>query len=155
MCSNEDATFCTTWELIVTTRRFQHRLEVAMDQALEHYGHSFAQYRVLEVLQGGRSMHISDLAQRLRVTRQAASFTVEKLRLGDLVDIEDDGYMRFVSINDRGHRRIGHCRRATDSIQKDLETALTAPERGRLTQLLGRAERFVTPPECSTWWLDR
>jgi hypothetical protein len=62
MC--QDKGFATGWEVIVAIRRFQHRLEVFMDQSLEPLGLSFAQYRALEVLASSNEMHVSELLRR-------------------------------------------------------------------------------------------
>ena len=47
-----------------------------IDADLEAFGISYAQYRALVVLLDQNDMHISELARRLRVTRQAALATV-------------------------------------------------------------------------------
>jgi hypothetical protein len=39
--------YVTGWELVIAARRFQHPMEVAMDQALEGFAITFAQYRAL------------------------------------------------------------------------------------------------------------
>ncbi len=144
----------STWDLIVTTRRFHHRIEVAMDQALNEMGLSFAQYRILELLERGRPVHVSEIARRIRVTRQAAQASVAKLRRGGLVDIETDGYLKFVSISGSGRRRIDHCRVAAGSILRGIEAALDLHERADLAELMNRADRAVIPPDSPTWWLD-
>ena len=60
-------------------RMTQHRIEVAMDQSLEAFGISYAQYMTLELVLAAEEPHISEVARRLRVTRQAARETDLKL----------------------------------------------------------------------------
>jgi DNA-binding MarR family transcriptional regulator len=150
-----DAKVVSTWDLIVTIRRFHHRLEVAMDQAVEGMALKFAQYRVLELLVHCRhSIHVAEIARRTRVTRQAAQSTVEKLARAGLVDVTSDGYMRYVEISAPGRRRITLCRHAAASVVRDIEGALSREERARLAQLMIRADRSIHPPDSPTWWLD-
>jgi DNA-binding MarR family transcriptional regulator len=85
MC--QDDGFASGWEVITSVRRFQHRIEVFMDQSLEPLGVSFAQYRTLEAIDVNREMHIAELARFLRLSRQATHMAVRKLEEGGLVDL--------------------------------------------------------------------
>jgi DNA-binding MarR family transcriptional regulator len=85
MC--QDDGFASGWEVITSVRRFQHRIEVFMDQSLEPLGVSFAQYRTLEAIDVNREMHIAELARFLRLSRQATQMAVRKLDEGGLVDL--------------------------------------------------------------------
>jgi DNA-binding MarR family transcriptional regulator len=85
MCTDDG--FASGWEVITAVRRFQHGMEVFMDQSLEPLGITFAQYRALEAIDINREIHISQLARFLRLTRQAAQMTVTKLDRGGLVDL--------------------------------------------------------------------
>jgi DNA-binding MarR family transcriptional regulator len=77
MCEPNDLVFASGWDVMIEARRVQHRFEVAMDRCLEAFGLSYAQYRALEILLRSRELHVSELARRLRVTRQAANATAE------------------------------------------------------------------------------
>lgn len=61
MCHDDG--FASGWEVITSVRRFQHRMEVFMDQSLEPLGVTFAQYRALEAIDLNHEMHISELAR--------------------------------------------------------------------------------------------
>ncbi len=50
--------YITGWELVIAARRFQHRMEVAMDQALEGFAITFAQYRALEAIRHPTHAHL-------------------------------------------------------------------------------------------------
>jgi DNA-binding MarR family transcriptional regulator len=87
----------SAYDLMVALRRTHHRIEVAIDHALSGHGMTFAQYRALHVLEDAPfALSVSELARRLRVTRQAAHASVEHLRLQDMVTVEHDGYRASV-----------------------------------------------------------
>ncbi len=146
--------YVSTWELIVTLRRVQHRVEVAMDQSLEHVHTTFAQYRVLEVVASSNGIHVAEIARRIRVTRQAASVSVEKVRLLGLVDVEDAGYFKWVRISERGRRWLELLRNTVASVPQEIEEALDSGQRAQLAALLRRIDRTVKPPNSAAWWLD-
>jgi DNA-binding MarR family transcriptional regulator len=85
MCTEDGS--ASGWEVITSVRRFQHRMEVFMDQSLEPLGVTFAQYRALEAIDLNKEMQISQLARFLRLSRQAAQMTVRKLDIGGLIDL--------------------------------------------------------------------
>jgi predicted DNA-binding transcriptional regulator len=104
MC-DEEGPYVTGWDVMIETRRVQHRFEIAMDQALEAYGISYAQYRAFELLVHAQPMHVSELARRLRLSRQAALATVEKLARCDLVRLERETNATYVSVSDPAEPR--------------------------------------------------
>jgi hypothetical protein len=57
--------YVTGWELVIAARRSRHRMEVAMDQALEGFAITFARYRALEAIDAAPRMHISALGRKL------------------------------------------------------------------------------------------
>lgn len=149
----DDDGFATGWEVITASRRFHHRLEVSMDQCLEHLGMTFAQHRALETLAANKDMRVSDLARRLRVTRQAARAVVKKLDRGELVEtVAEDGRL-YVGPSQLGRERLRHCRKVTESVQMQLESELTQGERHRLLLFLERAGLALESPSTPEWWL--
>jgi DNA-binding MarR family transcriptional regulator len=153
MCDIDEATFASGWDVMVETRRVQHRFEVAMDQCLQAFGISFAQYRALLVLMGENEMHVSGLARRLRVTRQAALETVTKLARVDLVTLQREAHATYVLVTPIAHKRFARLEEFART-PAALEKGLTELERGRLVALLRKADRSITPPRRETWWLD-
>jgi DNA-binding MarR family transcriptional regulator len=151
MCEEEG--FASGWEVITSVRRFQHRMEVFMDQSLEPLGVSFAQYRALEAIDLNREMHISELARFLRLSRQAAQMTVQKLDEGGLVDRIQEAGRVYVRTSDLGLRRLQLFRTFTRDFRVKLEEELSSGERHRLTQLLGRADDALEAPHQPEWWL--
>jgi DNA-binding MarR family transcriptional regulator len=141
------------WDLILAVRRFQHRLEVFMDQSLEPLGMTFAQYRALEYLAASLEMHVSELARALRLSRQAVLATVEKLDRGGLIDLVRESGRLYVKPSELGRRRLRSCRRFTDDFKQQLERDLTPAERHQMTQLLSKAEEGLPPPRSPEWWL--
>jgi DNA-binding MarR family transcriptional regulator len=138
---------------MIAARRFQHRLEVFIDQSLEPLGLSFAQYRALALLDANHEMHVSELARLLRLSRQATKTTVEKLDRGGLIDITREAGRLYVRPSIVGRRRLGLCRKFTRDFEAQLEHDLTHGERHRLTLLLSKADRALRPPRQPEWWL--
>jgi DNA-binding MarR family transcriptional regulator len=151
----QDDGFASGWEVMTAARRFQHRLEVFMDQALEHLGMTFAQYRALEVLATQRELQVSELARFLRVSRQAALKTVKKLDGGALIEAVPEAGRLYVSPSEAGERRLEHCRRFTHDLKAQVEVGLNHGELYRLHQLLEKAGDTLLPPSHPEWWLAR
>jgi DNA-binding MarR family transcriptional regulator len=144
----------TGWDVIVTTRRFQHHVEVTLDRSLEHYALTFALYRALELIARGRAIHISELARRLRLTRQTVQVSVRKLYLLDLLDLERDGNLCLMWLSDLGRRRLPLYREAvTDSIAS-IERALSHEDRHHLVSLMREADDALRPAPTPPWWLE-
>ena len=151
MC--QDDGFASGWEVITSVRRFQHRMEVFMDQSLEPLGVTFAQYRALEAIDLNHEIHISELARVLRLSRQAAQMTVQKLNHGGLVDLIKDNGRVYVRPSWLGFRRLSLFRKFTQDLKVKLEEELGDGERHRLTQLLGRVDHALEAPRQPEWWL--
>src|SRR5262245_56092605 len=153
MCDVDDASFASGWDVMIETRRVRHRFEVAMDQCLQAFGISYAQYRALLALIAENEMHISSLARRLRVTRQAALETVTKLARTDLVTLQREAHATYILVTPLARVRLTRLSDFAD-MPSALERSLTDMERGRLVALLRKADRSITPPRRRTWWLE-
>ena len=114
MCDVDDITSASGWDVMVEARRVQHRFEVAMDQCLEAFGISYAQYRALVALLDGNDMHISELARRLRVTRQAALAIATKLARSDLVTFERESHATYLVVTPVARARFARVREFAD-----------------------------------------
>ena len=144
----------TGWEVIVTARRFQHHVEVTLDRSLEHYALTFAQYRALELIARGRPIHVSELARRLRLTRQTVQVSVRKLYLLDLLDLERDGNLSIVSTSKVGRRRLPLYREAVADSIASIERTLEHEDRHRLVSLMREADEALRPAPTPPWWLE-
>jgi DNA-binding MarR family transcriptional regulator len=134
-------------------RRTQHRFEVAMDQCLEAYGISYAQYRALEfVLDTSADIHVSELARRLRLSRQSANLTVAKLERAGYVVTEREPHHRYILATAQARSSITLIREMA-AIPLALEHELGMADLGSLVGLLRRAERATYPPRRPDWWL--
>jgi len=151
VCKNDG--WATGWEVITAVRRFQHRMEVFMDQSLEPMGITFAQYRALEAILLNEEIHLSELARLLRLSRQAVQASVQKLHAADLVDLVHESGRVYVAPSAVGRRRLRHFRHSTDDFKAGIEAALSGGERHRLTTFLDRADRVVETPRRPEWWL--
>jgi DNA-binding MarR family transcriptional regulator len=124
-----------------------------MDQSLEPLGTTFARYRALEAIDLNKEIHISQLARFLRLSRQAAQMSVQKLHIGGLVDLVHEPGRVYVRPSELGDRRLRLFRKYTHDFKVKLEEQLTDGERHRLTQLLDRADGVLLPPRQPEWWL--
>jgi DNA-binding MarR family transcriptional regulator len=150
----DDLGWATGWDVIISVRRSQHRMEVFMDQSLEPLGISFAQYRALEAILANKEIHLSELARLLRLTRQAVQMSVHKLHAGDLVELIREPGRVYVRACATGTRRIELSRRFTHDLKDGIERELSGAERHRVTTLLDRASRILDPPRQPEWWLS-
>jgi len=142
------------YDLMIALRRTQHRIEVSIDHALADFGMTYAQSRALGVLATAAfAIDISELARRLRVTRQAARNSVEHLRLQDLVEVEHDGYRATVYVTEHGRTRVTRCREAASALESQLEQAFTPQRRAALVELIGEIDDALRPPPSPLWWL--
>jgi DNA-binding MarR family transcriptional regulator len=149
-----DVKAASGWDAFTVTREVQHLFEVAMDQSLEAYGMSYAQYRALEVLLASREMHVSELARRLRVTRQAARAVVEKLERVDFARLTHEAHVTYVQPTPRARKEITLLRQMAD-IPSLLDEGMGIWELGRLVELLTKAASLIEAPQRPYWWLDR
>jgi DNA-binding MarR family transcriptional regulator len=148
-----DDGFASGWEVMIAARRFQHRLEVFMDQCLDHLGMTFAQYRALELIDAQPEIHVSELARLLRISRQGAQATVTKLDRGALIDVVREAGRVYVRPSSLGKRQLAHSRRFTEDLKHELERGLTPGELHRLMLLLEKAGRSLRSPRLPEWWL--
>jgi DNA-binding MarR family transcriptional regulator len=144
----------TGWEVIVTTPRFQHHVEVTLDRSLEPYALTFAQYRALELIARGRATHVSELARRLRLTRQTVQVSVRKLYLLGLLDLERDGNLCNAWLSDLGRRRLPLYLEAVADSVTSIERALAHEDRRRLVALMQEADEALRPAPIPPWWLE-
>jgi DNA-binding MarR family transcriptional regulator len=128
-------------------------MEVFMDQSLEPLGVTFAQYRALEAIDLYKETHISQLARFLRLSRQAAQMTVQKLDIGGHIDLVHEPGRVYVRPSELGLRRLRLCREFTQDFRINLEKELSDGERHRLTLLLDRADGVLQTPHQPEWWL--
>jgi DNA-binding MarR family transcriptional regulator len=141
------------WDVMVTTRRFQHHIEVVLDQSLEHYGLTYAQYRVLELIANARPIHVSEMARRLRLSRQAVQTSVHGLEDLGAVDLERDGVLINVFLSDPGRQHLRHYRAAVKDTTASIEAALDLTDRNALITLMKAADEALEPAPAPPWWL--
>jgi DNA-binding MarR family transcriptional regulator len=141
-------------EVIEATRKFQHRIEVAVDQALEGYAVTFAQYRALEAV-ADRPGHVSYIARKVRVTRQATEAVVEKLSRAGLVDVTRLGHFTDVEISAQGRRWLQGMRDAIQHhVAAPIEREITPNELFHMLHLMRKADHLCRPHKRPTWWLE-
>ena len=155
MCDATDlGPIANGWQVMIEARRVQHRFEVAMDQSLEVTGISYAQYRALEVLLDSNEMHVSELARKLRLTRQSALDTVNKLQRSGFVELQREAHATYIVVTDAASRPVTRCREFAQRTVTAIDEHLSPFECGRLVLLLHKADRAVRPPTRPTWWLE-
>jgi DNA-binding MarR family transcriptional regulator len=139
---------------VIKLRRTQHLIEVAMDQALDGHGVSFAQYRALLLVERNPA-YISYAARKLRITRQATERLYFKLAAGGLVRRVRAGRVTDVEITELGHKRLRMMNDLVrDLVVRPIEHAVDPRELFALEQLLLAVDGSLRPNESPTWWLD-
>jgi DNA-binding MarR family transcriptional regulator len=152
MC--DEVGHATGWQLLIAVHTLQHRIHVFMDESLEELGISFAQLRILELLDVRHDLSLSELARHLRVTRQAVRLTTGKLAAAGLVDIQREPHASYVMMTDVGRRRLRRFRGATHPLPEALEAAFTPGQRAGLIKTLRTAENSLDSPKEPLWWLS-
>jgi DNA-binding MarR family transcriptional regulator len=142
------------WTVVVMLRRTQHLIEVAMDQALDGHGVSFAQYRALLLVERNPT-YISYAARSLRITRQAADRLYLKLAEAGLVRRIRAGHVTDVEITDLGRKRLRMMNDLVrDLVVQPIEYSVQPRELFALEQLLVTVDDSLRPSASPTWWLD-
>ena len=150
-----DGTFMANgWRVMIETRRVQHRFEVAVDRALRTRGISYAQFRALELLLEEPDLHASELARRLRLSRQTVASTIEKLERVDLIAVDREHARMYVTPSSLARERVGRLRRNIEEYLQAIERELTPTGCGQLVALLRRADGSLAAPLTDPWWLD-
>lgn len=152
MC--EDGGHATGWELLIAVHRFQHRMQVFLDESLQELGISFAQLRILELLDVRHDLHLSELARQLRLSRQAVRSTVEKLGRAGLVEVEREAHASHVMISELGRNRLRRFRAAAHPIPGALEKEFTPARISGLLRAIRAAEDCLESPQEPIWWLS-
>jgi DNA-binding MarR family transcriptional regulator len=139
-------------DLVTASRRFARRLQTRLDEALEGFGLSYAQYEVMEHLAERPNLHAGELGRRLRITRQSAHGLLKQLARADLIDLLPPDYgARPARLTAAGRRRLDHGRRAVRTIHAQLEQV--SPEK-RLVFLdaIAALDAQMAPAPKTPWW---
>lgn len=143
----------TAWEVVDASRRLHRRLEHRLDDALEEFGISYAQFELLELLTRDRHAHAAALARRLDVSRQIASRLLAKLDRAGLVELlPPDGGVRVPLVTRNGRRRLQLAADAMAPIRRQVLTI--PPERlGLFVRVANDLEVALASPR-RPWWFD-
>ena len=113
---------------------------------------TYAQYEILQILEEEPNLHASELARRLRMTRQATSRLITRLELQDLVHMGPrDGAIRVAWLSDVGTRRLATTRESVMGVERDIEK-LPAQTLMALIDALGAGRIALIPPPRPWWW---
>ncbi len=134
-------------EVIAAARLFHRVLRARLNRCFDQeFALTYAQYEILQILEEEPNLHASELARRLRMTRQAATGLIERLRRVDLIDIAPrDGGLRVIWLTDVGTRRLATARESVVSVEHDIEK-LPAETRVALLEALGAGRLALIPP---------
>jgi DNA-binding MarR family transcriptional regulator len=140
-------------EVIAAARMFHRVLRTRLNQCFEEeFALTYAQYEILQILEEEPNLHASELARRLRMTRQATNRLIARLKLQDLVDVGPrDGAIRVVWLTDVGTRRLATARESVSSVERDIEK-LPAETLVALAEALGAGRLALIPPPRPWWW---
>ena len=117
MCTDDG--FASGWEVITAVRRFQHRMEVFMDQSLEPLGITFAQYRALEAIDLNRRS--TSPSSHVPSAHPTAAQTTVPSSIGGLVDLVPEPGRVYVRPSELGFRRLRLFRKYTHDFKLKLE----------------------------------
>jgi DNA-binding MarR family transcriptional regulator len=136
-------------EVIAAARLFHRVLRTRLNQCFDReFALTYAQYEILQILEEEPNLHASELARRLRMTRQATNRLVTRLDLQDLVGVGPrDGSIRVVWLTDAGKRRLTTARESVMGVERDIEK-LPAHTRIVLVDALGAGRIALIPPPC-------
>jgi DNA-binding MarR family transcriptional regulator len=148
-----DAPRPTGREVIAAARLFHHVLRARLNQCFDQeFALTYAQYEILQILEEEPNLHASELARRLRMTRQATNRLVERLRRPGLIDLAPrDGGLRVIWLTDLGLKRLETARKTVVCVERDVEKL---PEQTRiaLVEALGAGRLTLVPPPRPWWW---
>jgi DNA-binding MarR family transcriptional regulator len=144
-------------DIVYTHHKLHQRIRVTMDQALEGNFVSYAQYRMLTLLDDTPNMFLNQMARQLRVTRQASRGVLDRLDLAGLIE-RVEGYeheqAKPYRVTDLGRRRLHRMHDLARARFAPLDDRLDASDRHSLVELMLTADRALEPPRRSMWWLE-
>jgi DNA-binding MarR family transcriptional regulator len=147
----------TAWDVVETHHLLHQRIRVTLDQALEGNFVSYAQFRMLALLDERPNMFLNEMARRLRVTRQASRGVLDRLEWAGLVE-RVEGYeleqAKPYRATDLGRHRLGRMRDLGHSLLGPVDTELDDAERHTLVDLMLQVDRALQPPKRPMWWLE-
>jgi DNA-binding MarR family transcriptional regulator len=149
-----DDTVPTGWDVAITIRHVARRLQTRLDADLDGCALSAAQHEVLMTLRADPNLHASELARRLRVSRQSTTTLLRRLELAGLIELlPPDGGVRVPLLTPEGRRRIQLATDATRDL-RDRLGHLPVDRRRGLLQVLREIDRALAPPRPRPWWLE-
>ena len=144
-------------DIVFTHHKLHQRIRVTMDQALEGNYVSYAQYRMLALLDHSPNMFLNQMARELRVSRQASTGVLERLDLAGLVE-RVEGYeheqAKRYRVTDLGRHRLERMHDLARVRLAPIHERLGADERRTLVELMLTADRALEPPRRPMWWLE-
>ncbi len=140
-------------DVIAAARLFHRVLRTRLNQCFDlEFALTYAQYEILQILEEEPNLHASELARRLRMTRQATSRLITRLELQDLVHMGSrDGVIRVALLTDVGTRRLATARESVMGVERDIEK-LPAQTLIALIDALGAGRIALIPPPRPWWW---
>ena len=131
-------------DVIAAARLFHRVLRTRLNQCFDlEFALTYAQYEILQILEEEPNLHASELARRLRMTRQATSRLITRLELQDLVHMGSrDGVIRVALLTDVGTRRLATARESVIDALGAGRLALIPPPVG-LARATPRARRTL------------
>jgi DNA-binding MarR family transcriptional regulator len=144
-------------DIVYTHHKLHQRIRVTMDQALEGNFVSYAQYRMLTLLDHTPNMFLNQMARELRVSRQASRGVLDRLDWAGLVE-RVDGYeheqAKPYHVTDLGRHRLHRMHELARARFAPMHDRLGAGERRTLIELMLAADRSLDPPRRPMWWLE-
>ncbi len=128
-----------TWHIGYILKQAQHALRTRIDESLRELGLSTAQYALLTALQEAKVASGAELARRCFVTPQTVTGLIAGLvRAGLIVRSPSRHHGRVIEtrLTREGKRLFRRARTVVYTIEEDMLSDLSVPERAALEQML-------------------
>jgi DNA-binding MarR family transcriptional regulator len=111
----------TALELITATRRFSRHIKTLLDNSLDGFGLSYAQYELMEMLAAHPRIHGAELARHLRCTPQNVDGLERQLLRAGLIELTSREWVRGAQLTDLGRKRLLLVRSGAASAIRQIE----------------------------------
>lgn len=125
---------------------WHYKIERSIKQNQKNKNVSYETYFCLLILEKHGDMKMSEIAKRLRLSKQQATQMIDKLYHHHLIDRKDDPNDRrsiLISLNQNGIQFLKENPLDTTSLQEQIQTHLTDDEQNEFNQAIATLLRLL------------
>ncbi|WP_028044715.1 MarR family winged helix-turn-helix transcriptional regulator [Candidatus Stoquefichus massiliensis] len=125
---------------------WHYKIERSIKQNQKNKNVSYETYFCLLILEKHGDMKMSEIAKRLRLSKQQATQMIDKLYHHHLIDRKDDSNDRrsiLISLNQNGIQFLKENPLDTTSLQEQIQTHLTDDEQNEFNQAIATLLRLL------------